>query len=113
MKASLLQKNMCNSKAAQSIGEEKSETASSKTFLIISMLTDIAKLKSEARAIKETYILKCHHFDVALKKIADQNNFSEVCSFCALLLSSSIRFVLIIILCFDILDHFHDIQHII
>lgn len=76
MKASPLQKNMCNSKGPQSTGEEMPETASSKTFLSVSMLTDIAKLKSEARAIKETYILKCYHFDVAIKKIADQNNFS-------------------------------------
>lgn len=61
------------------------EPASSKTFYSISMLTDTAKLKSEARATKETYSLKGYHFDVALKKITDQNNFSEVCSFCSLL----------------------------
>lgn len=63
-------------KSIPSIGEEMPETASSKTFLSMSMLTDIAKLKSEARAIKETYRLKCYHFDVAFKKITDQNNFS-------------------------------------
>lgn len=52
------------------------ETASSKTFLSVSMLIGTAKLKLKARAIKETYSLKCYGFDVALKKITDQNNFS-------------------------------------
>lgn len=62
--------------SSQSIGEEMSESASTKTCYSISMLTDTAKLKSEGRATKETYSLKGYHFDVALKKITDQNNFS-------------------------------------
>lgn len=67
MKVSPIQKNMCNSKGAQSIGEEIPETVSSKTFL--SMLTDIAMLKSEVSAIKGTYMLSAIILMLLSKKL--------------------------------------------